>query len=127
MIKAFIFSAICFVLTQTVSAQWQLTEAQQRKIAAQPNFTRAQLVERMAIITNVNHSSLTLRAANAERIVAEANYFTTRLKLPISRPFQINDVEHISSLWFCVLQQTNPPYFPETIFVTNIFDRNIPR
>ncbi|MBU6408842.1 MAG: hypothetical protein KGR98_00515 [Verrucomicrobia bacterium] len=81
----------------------------------------------MAVI--LNRAGLAFRAVMTQKMLAEANWAADRLKLPTKRPIQITDIKDlfISMPSGCVLQRTNPPFYPDTVFGTNIFNPNIPR
>ena len=114
-VKYFIASAIsCLVLVQMVPAQAAMPEAER--------------LEMLAMVTNINRSTLAYRAAATQRMLDEANFFSARLKLPTPHPIQITDVQYpmISLPWYGLIRETNARY-PETIFSTNIFDSSIPR
>ncbi|MFZ1072733.1 MAG: hypothetical protein WAO21_04790 [Verrucomicrobiia bacterium] len=116
MIKAFLLSVIGCVLAQNVCATSLLT--------------RAQNAEMLAMVTNINHGAgLAYRAVVIQRMLAEANWAADQLKLPIKRPIQVTDIEGsgIGPAWFAVLQEPNPPYLPDTVLGTHIYDADIPR
>jgi hypothetical protein len=63
-------------------------------------------------------------------MLAEANYFAERLKLPATpHPIQMADVKYpmAFSPWYSTLKETHYPYWPATIFSNHIFDSSIPR
>jgi hypothetical protein len=113
--KNIILLFVCAFLTQSVQAEVRLTEAQGE--------------EMHAIITNLNYGykNLTYRAAVAEKMLQEANYFAERLKLPLRRPILMADIQNCSIPlpWICILPGTNR--FPDTIYGTHIYDPEIPR
>lgn len=118
MTRNFILSLICCTLASTVSAQpdaWKLTDAQR--------------AEMNAMITNINRSSLDWRAAVMRHMLMEANFFAGRLHLPVSYPVQVSDItyDHIPRPWFSVIHVTHPPYFPVSVFGTNIYNASVPR
>jgi hypothetical protein len=81
----------------------------------------------VAMITNVNHASLTYRAAVIRQMLQEANWAADRLNLPTEHPIQIVNVldDYTGLPWFSVLRGTNQ--LPDTPFGVHIFDASIPR
>ncbi|MGH7951236.1 MAG: hypothetical protein ACREFE_04870 [Limisphaerales bacterium] len=109
-----------------------LTQSVWAQVLVQPNPwkpTNAQKAEIVAMMTNVNCPSLAWHAVAMQRMVAEANFFADRLHLPTPHPIQISDVvdDFIARPWFGMIQETNPPYWPVSIFGSNIYNTNIPR
>lgn len=89
--------------------------------------------EELAMITEYHlarpSTSPAYQAAAVHKMIMEANYFAGRLKLPTPHPIQITDVRYpyVSPPWFSLIKEANFPYWPDTIYSTNIFNPNIPR
>ena len=86
------------------------------------------------MITNYNlaqqPTSLAYQSVVIQQMLAEANYFAGRLKLPATpHPIQMVDVKYplAFSPWYSTLKETNYPYRPATIFSNHIFDSSISR
>src|SRR5271155_2151060 len=94
-----------------------------------PKLTEAQVKEMRVMVENVNHPTLAYEAAVMQQMLAEANYFSDRLKLPTPRPIEMKDVvyPHVSQPWFGIIRETNPPYLPATAYGINIYNTDIPR
>ena len=82
----------------------------------------------MAMIHIVNHTTLPYKATMLQQMLAEANRASDRLQLPMRRPIQKDDLADlfIPFPWYCVVHETNAPYFPVTVFGRDICDTNIP-
>jgi len=115
----FVLASIgCFVLVAALQAQpanFQIKPSEEQ--------------EALIVISNINRPSLAFRAAVISRMTEEANYFAERLKLPTPHPLRMTDVRYtyVSPPWYSVINQTNFPYWPLTIFTNKIFDSGIPR
>jgi hypothetical protein len=94
-----------------------------------PKPTDAEGNELMAIIKTINHKTLPYKAAAMQRMLTEANYFADRLRLPTPHPILMSDVQHpfIFDPGHSIINETNYPYFPDTIFGRDICNTNIPR
>lgn len=130
--QIFHLGIVWLALTQTASAQWQLNETEKREIAARPKMTQAQGREEMAMVAEVNHLMIAYRAAVIQKMLAEANYFADRLRLPTPRPIRLADIRDawVAHPWFGIIDEHYPPYLgylPKTVFSTNIYNGNIPR
>jgi hypothetical protein len=113
----------CFALIQAVCA------SQQKFDADSPEAQEA-----LAMITNYQlarqPTSLAYQSVVIQQMLAEANYFAERLKLPATpHPIQMADVKYpmAFSPWYSTLKETHYPYWPATIFSNHIFDSSIPR
>ncbi|MDE3068069.1 MAG: hypothetical protein KGJ60_11030 [Verrucomicrobiota bacterium] len=118
MIKRFAISVACYALALAALAHsddWK--------------FTAGQKLEMNGMVTSINLPSLAWRAAVIQRMIAEANFFVDRLHLPVPRPMQVTDIvsDYVPRPWFCIIEATNPPYLPASIFGTNIYNAAIPR
>jgi hypothetical protein len=92
-------------------------------------LNESQQREAMLIVKQVNHATLPFKETVMQHMLMEANYYADRLDLPLMRPIQIKDIvySHISQPWFCLINETNSPFFPTTAFGTNIYNADIPR
>jgi len=90
--------------------------------------TQAESDALMAMIHVVNHTTLPYKATMLQQMLAEANRVSDRLQLPMRRPIQKDDLTDlfIPFPWYCVVHETNQPYFPTTIFGRDIATTNIP-
>ena len=105
------------ILAQPVSAQqWKLTPAE--------------IAESVAMSTNYLHGTLAWRAAMVEQMLVGANWAADQLKLPIKRPIQMTDLVEsraAAAPWMCLVGQSEPPHYPDTVFGTHLYNTNIPR
>lgn len=108
----------CFALVATL-------QAQPARFQIKPSDEQ----EAMMVISNINQPSLAFRADVISRMLKEANYFSDRLKLPTPHPIQMTDIlyPYVSPPWYSVINETDSPYWPDTIFTNKIFDPSIPR
>jgi hypothetical protein len=108
----------CFALVAAL-------EAQPARFQIKPSDKQ----EALMVISNINHPSLAFRREVISRMLEEANYFAERLKLPTPHPIQMTDIRYtfVSPPWYCVINETEFPYWPATIFTNKIFDSSIPR
>jgi hypothetical protein len=81
------------------------------------HLTQSEAQEELAIVTNINHSTLTYKSATLQQMLVEANYFSDHLKLPTVHPIQITDVQYpfIASPMYNWISDTNFPYFSTNI------------
>jgi hypothetical protein len=132
MTKIFIPLLVGCILEQTVSAQWPLTDAQRREVAELEKETNMppQMREQYTMIVSLNYKNFAYRAAVAQKMLEEANYFADRLQLPTKRPIQATDIQRplIFDPWHSVIrdEQTMPNEIVSG-YGTNIFNPNIPR
>jgi hypothetical protein len=114
-IFAFLIYCIC---AQAVCAQTKLNEAD-----------RQEMIHGM--IPEINHNTLAYRAAVIQKMLGEANYFASRLKLPTPRPMQLRDIKMqytwVAAPWFGINNEKNTLPYPITVFGSNIFNSSIPR
>ncbi len=99
---------------------------------AQTRLTKAQMREMYdGMVPETGRSTLAYRAAVLQKMLGEANYFASRLKLPTPHPIQMKDINMrytwVASMWDSVIRETSPPYDPISVFGTNIYNSNIPR
>jgi hypothetical protein len=101
---------------QAVSAQTKLTAAQMREMYD-------------GMVPEIGRSTLAYRVAVTQKILGEANFFASRLKLPTPHPIQITDIRQfeVSSPWSSVIHETNELHYPISSFGSNIYNSNIPR
>lgn len=126
--KIFVFSVLFCILAQALSAQWHLTDAEQRELAARPKPDPALVAEGHAMQISVNRASgLAYRTLVIQGMLAEANWAARTFNLPTKRPIQVEDVieSHVDSPWWSVVQGADG--WPDTIFGTNIVNPGIPR
>jgi hypothetical protein len=119
--KNFFLPIVCyFALVQTILGQ-----------TARPKITDAEAQEVLNMIKDghLGRGSLAYRAAVVQRMLEEANYFSDRLKLPTPHPIQTSDLHEIrvSDAWYSTIKESTTPYYPVTVFTTNIFNASIPR
>jgi hypothetical protein len=93
-------------------------------------MTAMEQQEMLVMMAQINHGTIAYRATVMQKMLQEANYFSDRLNLPISRPIQITDIQYpfIALPWFSVVRdESTTPWAIISPFGTNIFDSRISR
>jgi hypothetical protein len=101
-------------------------------LCAETELTMAEKREMWnGMVPETGRSTLAYRAAVIQKMLGEANYFASRLKLPTPHPIQMNDLRmeytRVEPMWFSVIHETNGLHYPVSSFGGNIFNSQIPR
>ena len=104
--RNFLISVVCFALVRVALAQPAHFEIK-------PSETQ----EALTVISNINRSSFAYQATALQRMLAEANYFSDRLKLPTPHPIQLDDVVYptVFQGWYSMIKDTSFSYFSTNI------------
>jgi hypothetical protein len=101
-------------------------------VGAQTKFTTNQLQEMYhGIVPLIGRSTMAYRSGVVQKMLGEANYFASRLKLPTPHPIKITDIQNqytwVEDPWNSIIHETNGTPYPVSSFGSNIFNSSIPR
>jgi hypothetical protein len=101
-------------------------------VAEQTKLTTNQTQEMYhGMVPLIGRTTMAYRAAVVQKMLEEANYFDSRLKLPTPHPIKITDLQNqytaVDDPWSSVIHETNGIHYPVSRFGSNIYNAQIPR